>query len=108
MFSNTALAAETALRRGVERVAIIDWDVHVGNGAERIFWDREEVLAVSLHQQDWYPAHAGALDATGGPGAEGSTVNIPLPPATSSASAAARSASARKPAADTSIRPVGS
>ena len=70
---------------GVERVAIIDWDVHVANGAERIFWDRDDVLAISLHQQDWYPAHAGALRATGGPGAEGSTVNVPLPPATTDA-----------------------
>jgi acetoin utilization deacetylase AcuC-like enzyme len=66
-------------------VAIIDWDVHVANGAERIFWDREEVLAISLHQRDWYPDHAGALHATGGPGAEGSTVNVPLPAATTDA-----------------------
>ena len=72
-------------RPGVERVAIIDWDVHVANGAERIFWDRDDVLAISLHQQDWYPAHAGALRAKGGSGAEGSTVNVPLPPATTDA-----------------------
>ena len=80
--NNVACGVEHARARGVERVAIIDWDVHVGNGAERIFWDRDDVLAISLHQQDWYPAHAGALRATGGPGAEGATVNVPLPPAT--------------------------
>jgi acetoin utilization deacetylase AcuC-like enzyme len=80
--NNVACGVEHARARGVERVAIIDWDVHVANGAERIFWDRDEVLALSLHQQDWYPAHAGALHATGGPGARGSTVNVPLPPAT--------------------------
>jgi acetoin utilization deacetylase AcuC-like enzyme len=59
--------------------------VHVGNGAERVFWDRADVLAVSMHQQDWYPAHAGALDATGGAEGEGCTVNLPLPAATTDA-----------------------
>ena len=83
--NNVACGVEHALARGVERVAIIDWDVHVGNGAERIFWDRGDVLAISVHQQDWYPAHAGAVDATGGPRAEGCTVNVPLPPATTDA-----------------------
>jgi len=83
--NNLACGAEHARARGVERVAIIDWDVHVGNGAERIFWDRADVLAISLHQRDWYPAHAGALSATGGSGAEGCTVNVPLPPATTDA-----------------------
>ena len=67
--NNVACGVEHARARGVERVAIIDWDVHVANGAERIFWDRDDVLAISLHQQDWYPAHAGALGATGGSGA---------------------------------------
>jgi acetoin utilization deacetylase AcuC-like enzyme len=76
--NNVAIGAEHARLKGAERVAIIDWDVHVANGAERIFWDRDDVLAISLHQQDWYPAHAGALHATGG----GTTVNIPLPAAT--------------------------
>jgi acetoin utilization deacetylase AcuC-like enzyme len=83
--NNVACGVEHARARGVERVAIVDWDVHVANGAERIFWDRDDVLAISLHQQDWYPAHAGALGATGGEGARGSTVNIPLPPATTDA-----------------------
>ena len=83
--NNVACGVEHARARGVERVAIIDWDVHVGNGAERIFWDRDDVLAISLHQQDWYPAHAGALRATGGSSALGTTVNVPLPPATTDA-----------------------
>ena len=83
--NNVACGVEARPGPGVERVAIIDWDVHVANGAERIFWDRDDVLAISLHQQDWYPAHAGALRATGGSGAQGSTVNVPLPPATTDA-----------------------
>jgi acetoin utilization deacetylase AcuC-like enzyme len=83
--NNLACGVEHARARGVERVAIIDWDVHVANGAERIFWDRDDVLAISLHQQDWYPAHAGALRAIGGSRAEGATVNVPLPPATTDA-----------------------
>lgn len=83
--NNVACGAEHARARGAERVAIVDWDVHVGNGAERIFWDRDDVLAISLHQQDWYPAHAGHLGATGGPRAQGCTVNVPLPAATTDA-----------------------
>jgi len=83
--NNLACGAEHARSRGAERVAIVDWDVHVGNGAERIFWDRDDVLAISLHQQDWYPAHAGALRATGGARAVECTVNVPLPPATTDA-----------------------
>lgn len=83
--NTVACAVEHARARGAERVAIVDWDVHVANGAERIFWDRDDVLALSLHQQDWYPAHAGDRRATGGPGAEGATVNVPLPPATTDA-----------------------
>jgi acetoin utilization deacetylase AcuC-like enzyme len=83
--NTVACGAEHALRRGAARVAIVDWDVHVGNGAERIFWKRDDVLAISLHQGDWYPAHAGAVRATGGPGGEGCTVNVPLPAATTDA-----------------------
>ena len=47
-------------------MAIVDWDVHVATIAQRIFWDDDDVLALSLHQRDWYPSHAGALEATGG------------------------------------------
>ncbi len=89
--NNVACGAEHARAAGVERVAIIDWDVHVANGAERIFWDRDDVLAISLHQRDWYPAHAGALRATGGSGAEGSTVNVPLARSSAVAGAGCRS-----------------
>jgi len=80
--NNVACAAERALAQGAERVMIVDWDVHIGNGAEKIFWDRTDVLALSIHQREWYPAGAGHMHATGGAAAEGFTVNVPLPPAT--------------------------
>ena len=82
MFSNTALAAETALRRGVERVAVIDWDVHHGNGTQECFYDRGDVLSCSLHMPhgSWGPAHpqtGSTLEAGIGDGA-GYNVNIEL------------------------------
>jgi len=83
--NNVACAAERARVRGAERVTIVDWDVHIGNGAERIFWDRDDVLALSIHLSGWYPEGAGLLEAIGGRGAEGATVNVPLPPAVANA-----------------------
>jgi acetoin utilization deacetylase AcuC-like enzyme len=59
-------------------VAIIDWDVHHGNGTQDIFWDEPRVLYASTHQWPWYPG-TGAVGDTGGPGAPGGTVNVPLP-----------------------------
>lgn len=83
--NDLACGAETARRNGADRVLIVDWDVHTGNGAEKIFWDRADVLALSLHQESWYPEASGSADMVGGPGAEGRTVNIPLPAATADA-----------------------
>jgi acetoin utilization deacetylase AcuC-like enzyme len=74
LFNNVAVAARAAqAEQGAERVAILDWDVHHGNGTQAIFWDDPTVLYVSLHQWPFYPG-------TGGPG-EGNetTVNLPLP-----------------------------
>jgi acetoin utilization deacetylase AcuC-like enzyme len=79
--NNVACAAERALSLGAERVMIVDWDVHIANGAERIFWDRDDVLALSIHQAGWYPTGAGLTESIGGPDAQGTTVNVPLPPA---------------------------
>jgi acetoin utilization deacetylase AcuC-like enzyme len=84
LFSNVALAAEHARRSGVERVAVLDWDVHHGNGTQECFYDRSDVLTVSLHMRhgSWGPAHpqTGAPDEVGrGPG-EGFNVNVELPP----------------------------
>jgi acetoin utilization deacetylase AcuC-like enzyme len=77
LLNNVAVAA-TALANGGDRVAIIDWDVHHGNGTQDIFWDDPRVLYVSTHEWPTYPGTGRATD-TGGPGSPGLTVNVPLP-----------------------------
>ena len=75
LFNNVAIAARHAQQRpGIERVAIVDWDVHHGNGTQDVFYDDPSVLFVSLHQDDLYPAGRGAARAPrrpGGPGRDG-------------------------------------
>ena len=74
LFNNAAIAARAVQAElGLDRVAIVDWDVHHGNGTQDIFWDDPSVLYVSLHEWPFYPG-------TGRPG-EGNdtTVNLPLP-----------------------------
>jgi acetoin utilization deacetylase AcuC-like enzyme len=78
LLNNIAVAAAVLAERG-ERVLIIDWDVHHGNGTQDIFWDDPRVLYVSTHQSPLYPG-TGAAHEVGGPNATGLTVNIPLPP----------------------------
>jgi acetoin utilization deacetylase AcuC-like enzyme len=75
-----AVAARYAQRQhGVGRVAIVDWDVHHGNGTEEIFWRDPSVLYVSLHQYPLWPGTGAALDLGDGDG-RGTTLNCPLPP----------------------------
>lgn len=76
LFNNAAIAARHAQRaHGAERVAIVDWDVHHGNGTQDIFWDDPSVLYCSTHQMPLYPG-TGAREETGA----GNIVNVPLPP----------------------------
>ena len=81
IFANVAVAARHAQAvYGIERVAVVDWDVHHGNGTQAVFWRDPSVLAISLHQDGLYPRRSGAVDERGaGPGL-GTTLNIPLPP----------------------------
>ncbi|SHN47070.1 class II histone deacetylase [Cryptosporangium aurantiacum] len=81
LFNNVAVAARHAQATlGLERIAIVDWDVHHGNGTQDTFWDDPSVLAVSIHQDGVYPPQSGPVTDVGGPGAEGTTINVPLPP----------------------------
>jgi len=78
LFNNVAVTAAALVADG-ERVLIVDWDVHHGNGTQDIFWDDDRVLYVSTHQHPAYPG-TGQVDDLGGPGARGLTVNFPFPP----------------------------
>ncbi|MFW5743202.1 MAG: histone deacetylase [Spirochaetota bacterium] len=78
IFNNAAVAAADALAGGLERVAIVDYDVHHGNGTEHIFADRRDVLYVSLHEYPHYPGTGRSAD-TGHDAGAGYTVNVPLP-----------------------------
>ena len=80
LFNSAAIAARHAQKaHGVERVAIVDWDVHHGNGTQDIFWDDPSVLYCSTHQMPLYPG-TGAKDETG----VGNIINAPLSPQTGS------------------------
>ncbi len=80
IFNNVALGVLGAIDAGlVERVAVVDWDVHHGNGTQQAFYDRADVLTISLHQEMLYPVDLGGLDEQGqGPG-QGFNLNVPLP-----------------------------
>lgn len=78
-FNNAAVAADHVLAtEGGEKVAIVDWDVHHGNGTQDIFYEREDVGYFSVHEAGLYPA-TGAIEETGTGEGEGTTVNVPLP-----------------------------
>jgi acetoin utilization deacetylase AcuC-like enzyme len=80
VFSNIALAAlHLRQTHGLERVAIVDWDVHHGNGTQDAFWSDPTVLTVSIHQEDLFPPASGRVSDVGEGAAAGANINIPLP-----------------------------
>lgn len=81
IFNNIAVAAKHARARGLEKVLIVDWDVHHGNGTNAIFYSDRSILYFSTHQFPHYPGTGRATDV-GEDGAEGTKVNVPLPSGT--------------------------
>lgn len=84
LINTVAIAAAHAIHRSLERVAILDWDVHHGNGTQDAFYDRSDVFYCSLHRSPFYPG-TGAATETGRGDGRGFTLNIPLPAQTGDA-----------------------
>ncbi len=78
LVNNIAVAAASLVADG-QRVAIVDWDVHHGNGTQAVFWDEPDVLFISTHQAPLFPGTGGA-DEVGGLEGLGTTLNVPVPP----------------------------
>jgi acetoin utilization deacetylase AcuC-like enzyme len=83
LFNNVAVAAAEALEVGAERVLVLDWDVHHGNGTEEIFAADPRVLYISIHQWPLYPG-TGPAGYEGEGAGEGYTINLPVPPGSGS------------------------
>ena len=81
LLANIPIAVEAAkAEHGVEKVAVLDWDVHHGNGTQAIFYDRPDVLTISVHQDNCFPPGGGGTAERGEADGEGYNVNVPLPP----------------------------
>ena len=79
LFNNIAIGAHHAKdKHGLDRIMIIDWDLHHGNGTQFSFYDSDEVLYLSTHQYPYYPG-TGSIDEVGVRDGEGYTINVPLP-----------------------------
>ena len=77
MFNSAAICSQALANRG-ERVVMVDYDAHHGNGTQDVFWEDSRVMYVSWHQYPFYPGTGGLLERGAGAGA-GSTVNLPMP-----------------------------
>lgn len=81
LFGNVAIAAMHArATHGLSRIAVVDWDVHHGNGTQQAFWSDPSVLTISLHQDRYYPQETGAASEVGEGAGRGFNLNVPLPP----------------------------
>jgi acetoin utilization deacetylase AcuC-like enzyme len=99
LFNNVALAARHAQAvHGLERVLIVDWDVHHGNGTQAIFWRDPSVFYLSVHEWGNYPGSGAATERGEGPGA-GTTCNCPLPAGSDGATVLRTLEEALRPAA---------
>jgi len=79
LINSVAVGAGRALDKGADRVLILDFDVHHGNGTQEIFWTDPNVFYLSVHQWPWYPWTTGSAEETGGGAGEGANMNIPMP-----------------------------
>jgi acetoin utilization deacetylase AcuC-like enzyme len=81
VFANNVLLVHHLRRKhGLQRIAIVDWDVHHGNSQEGAFYSDPTVLTISVHQDNYYPPMSGALTANGDGKGVGANINVPLPP----------------------------
>ena len=81
IFGNVAIAVRHAKEaHGIDRIAVVDWDAHHGNGTQDAFYSDPSVLTISLHQAHCYPPGSGAATETGAGAAVGANINVPLPP----------------------------
>ncbi len=81
LLANIAIAIKAAQAEGLaKRIAVVDWDVHHGNGTQAIFYDRADVLTISIHQENNYPPDSGAISERGTGAGTGANINVPLPP----------------------------
>ena len=81
MLANVAVSVEAAIaKHKLTRVAVLDWDVHHGNGTEAIFLDRPDVLTISIHQENCFPVNSGAASQRGTGAGAGYNLNVPLVP----------------------------
>jgi acetoin utilization deacetylase AcuC-like enzyme len=100
LFNNIAVAARSAQQdHGLERVMIVDWDVHHGNGTQAIFWQDAQVGFLSMHRYPFYPG-SGAADEVGEGAGKGFTVNLPIRFGTSPVDQISRFRSAAEKLAD--------
>ncbi|OLO36923.1 hypothetical protein BTA37_18355 [Priestia megaterium] len=82
-YNNVAVGAAYAMEcYGLERIVILDWDVHHGNGTQDIFYKRDDVLVISTHEEDYFPLESGQVHEVGREKGEGYNINIPVPPMT--------------------------
>jgi len=80
IFGNVALSVlEAQANKHLERVAVVDWDVHHGNGTQAAFYDSPDVLTISLHQEMLFPHDQGTLGEQGEGAGHGNNINVPLP-----------------------------